>query len=77
MGEWGRGTWAVRRATFMLTREETAQLIAEQQQLIERYRREPANTPAGARAVAFGFLVYPQAPRDGAQGPGEPAGPGI
>lgn len=77
MGEWGRGTWAVLRTTLTLTREEAAQLIAEQQELISRYQRGDGDTPPGARAVAFGFLVYPQPPREGPPGPGEPAGPGI
>jgi len=36
MGEWGRGTWAVMRARLTLTREEAAQLIGDQQELIAR-----------------------------------------
>jgi hypothetical protein len=67
----------VQRTTLTLTREEAARLIAEQQELISRYRRDAGDAPAGARAVAFAFLVYPQPPPGGAQGPGEPAGPGI
>jgi DNA-binding transcriptional ArsR family regulator len=66
MGEWGRGTWAVQRARLTLTREETARLIAEQQALIGRYRRDAADAPDGARDVAFAFLVYPQPPGQGA-----------
>jgi DNA-binding MarR family transcriptional regulator len=62
MGEWGHGTWAVQRATLMLTRDETAQLIADQQQLIDRYRRHAGDATAEARPVAFAFLVYPQPP---------------
>lgn len=60
MGEWGRGTWVVQRARFTLTREEIARLIADQQELIGRYQREPSAAPAGARTVVFGFLTYPR-----------------
>ena len=77
MGDWGRGTWVVQRGALTLTREETAQFIAEQQEVIGRYQRNAGNAPAGARAVVFGFLVYPQPPREDTPGPGEPAGPGI
>jgi DNA-binding transcriptional ArsR family regulator len=77
MGEWGRGTWALLRTTLTLTREEAARLIAEQQEMIGRYRRGPGDAPAGARAVVFAFLVYPQPPPEGTQGPAGPAGPGI
>jgi DNA-binding transcriptional ArsR family regulator len=66
MGDWGRGTWVVQRATFTLTREETAQLIAEQQALIGRYRRDAGDAPDGARPVTFAYLVYPQPPHEGA-----------
>jgi DNA-binding transcriptional ArsR family regulator len=66
MGEWGRGTWAVQRATLTLTRGEIAQLIAEQQALIGRYRRAAEDAPDGSRAVTFAYLVYPQPPREGA-----------
>jgi DNA-binding transcriptional ArsR family regulator len=62
MGEWGRGTWTAQRARLTLTREETAQLIAEQQELIDRYRRDAGDAPAGARAVVLAYLVYPQPP---------------
>ena len=64
MGEWGQGTWAVQRVALTLTREETAQLIADQQELISRYRREAADAPAGARAVVLASLVYPQPAHD-------------
>jgi DNA-binding transcriptional ArsR family regulator len=64
MGEWGRGTWALMRTRLTLTREEAAQLIADQQELIARYQREAADAPAGARPVVFGFLAYPQPPRE-------------
>jgi hypothetical protein len=80
MGEWGRGTWAVRRARLTLTREETARLIADRQELIGRYQREAGDAPAGARTVVFGFLAYPEpspggdAAHEGSAGPGEPAG---
>ncbi len=77
VGEWGSGTWAVQRATFTLTREQAAGLIAEQQELIGRYRRESGDPLADARVVVFAFLVYPQPPREGNQGPGEGSeGPG-
>jgi DNA-binding transcriptional ArsR family regulator len=75
MGEWGRGTWAVRRARFTLTREEARQLIADQQELIDRYQREPPDAPADARTVVLGFLAYPEPPqRDPAAAPEQ--GPG-
>jgi DNA-binding transcriptional ArsR family regulator len=62
MGEWGRGTWVVQRGTLTLTREEAGQLIAEQQEVIGRYRRDAADAPDGARAVNFALLVYPRPP---------------
>jgi len=77
MGEWGRGTWALMRTRLVLTREETAQLIAEQQELIRRHARRPADAPAGARTVVAGFLVYPQPPGEAAGSPGQAAGPGV
>jgi DNA-binding transcriptional ArsR family regulator len=77
MGEWGRGTWVVMRTRLTLTREEAGQLIAEQQELIGRYQRDADDAPAGARTVVAGFFVYPEPPGEGANGPGEPAGPGI
>ena len=80
MGQWGRGTWAVQRARLTLTREEAGRLIADQQELIGRYRRDAADAPAGARTVVFGYLAYPE-PSPGAdaapeapRSPGEPAG---
>ena len=66
MGEWGHGTWVVQRATLTLTRDEVARLIADQQALIGRYRREPSDAPADARTVVFRFLVYPE-PSPGAE----------
>jgi DNA-binding transcriptional ArsR family regulator len=77
MGEWGRGTWAVMRTGLTLTREEAGRLIAEQQELISRYQRDARDAPAGARTVIAGFFVYPEPPREGAEDPGESAGPGI
>jgi DNA-binding transcriptional ArsR family regulator len=68
MGEWGRGTWAVQRARLTLTREEAGRLIADQQELIGRYQREAGDAPAGARAVVFAFLAYPEPSPGG--GPG-------
>lgn len=62
LGEWGRGTWVVRRAVLTLTRAEAVRLIAEQQELIGRYQRDAGDAPAGARAVVLSFLVYPQPP---------------
>lgn len=77
MGEWGHGTWAVQRARLRLTREEAAQLVADQQELIDRYRREAADAPAGARTVVFGFLAYPEpAPAEAPDGSDEPIGKG-
>ena len=70
MGEWGHGTWAVQRARLALTREEAGQLIADQQELIGRYQRKAAGTPADARTVVFRFLVYPEPAPDA-----DPAGP--
>ena len=63
MGEWGRGTWAVMRTRLTLTREEAAQLIADQRELIGRYQRDAAEAPDGARPVVFGLLAYPEPPR--------------
>jgi DNA-binding transcriptional ArsR family regulator len=69
MGEWGRGTWIVMRTRLTLTREEAAQLIADQQELIGRYRREAGDVPAGARTMVLGFLAYPEAPHPEAPPP--------
>jgi DNA-binding transcriptional ArsR family regulator len=82
MGEWGRGTWAVMRTRLTLTREQAGQLIAEQQEVISRYRRDAGDAPAGdapaeARTVVAGFFVYPEPPHEGAGRAGEPAGPGF
>jgi DNA-binding transcriptional ArsR family regulator len=60
MGEWGHGTWAVQGARFTLTREEAGQLIADQQELIDRYQRAAGKAPAGARTVVLRFLAYPE-----------------
>jgi len=77
MGEWSRGTWAILKTRLTLTREEAARLIADQQELLDRYRREPSDAPADARAVVFGFLAYPEPPRDAPGGQDEAAGHGI
>jgi DNA-binding transcriptional ArsR family regulator len=75
MGEWGRGTWVRGRTTLKLSREETAQLIADQQELIRRYQREADDAPPGARTVVLAFLAYPEPAPDADPGsPGEPAG---
>jgi hypothetical protein len=76
MGEWGRGTSVVRPARLKLTREQAGQLIAEQEELISRYERDADDAPAETRTVLAGFFAYPEPPRVGADGPGEPAGPG-
>jgi len=60
MGEWGRGTWVSGRTTLTLTREEAAQLIADQQELIGRYQRETGEAMADTRTVVFRFLAYPE-----------------
>ena len=69
MGEWGRGTWAVQRATLTLTRDEAARLIADQQELIGRYQRDQSGKRQGARTVVFGFLAYPEPSADEAGQP--------
>ena len=80
MGEWGGGTWVSGRTTLTLTREETGQLIADQQELIGRYQRETADAPVGARTVVFRFLAYPEpspgddAAREHPDSRAEPAG---
>jgi hypothetical protein len=63
MGEWGRGTWVSGRTTLTLSREEAAQLIADQQELIGRYQRETGDAPADTRTVVFRFLAYPEPSR--------------
>jgi len=60
MGEWGRGTWVSGRTALTLTREEAARLIADQQKLIGRYRREAVDAPAGTRTVVVRSLIYPE-----------------
>jgi DNA-binding transcriptional ArsR family regulator len=80
MGEWGRGTWVSGRTTLTLTREEAARLLADHQELIDRYRREAGDTGAGTRTVVFRSLVYPEPfSKDAAAGEdpdsrGEPTG---
>jgi hypothetical protein len=68
MGEWGRGTWVSGRTALTLTREEAAQLIAGQQELIGRYRRDAGDTTAGTRTVVVRYLVYPEASPDAGSG---------
>jgi DNA-binding transcriptional ArsR family regulator len=60
MGEWGHGTWVSGRSTLTLTREEAIRLIADQQELIDRYRRDAEDAPVGARTVVVRSLVYPE-----------------
>jgi DNA-binding transcriptional ArsR family regulator len=75
MGDWGHGTWVSGRTTLTLSREEAAQLIADQQKLADRYRREPGDAPAGTRTVVFRSLIYPDpSPSDAAAG--QPERPG-
>jgi DNA-binding transcriptional ArsR family regulator len=61
LGDWGRGTWVSGRTTLTLTREEAAQLIADQQELADRYRREARDAPPSTQTVVFRFLIYPEA----------------
>jgi hypothetical protein len=72
MGEWGRGTWTLRRARLILTRDEAIQFLAEQQELISRYQRDARDAPAETRPVVLGLLVYPQPPGEGTDSTGEP-----
>ena len=79
MGDWGRGTWVSGRTTLTLTREEAAQLVADQQKLADRYRRHAGDAPPGTRIVGFRSLIYPEpSPSDDTAGQpersGEPAG---
>ncbi len=60
MGEWGRGTWVRGRTTLTLTRDEAVQFIADQQELVRRYQRDAAGTPAGTRTVVFASVTYPE-----------------
>ena len=60
MGEWGRGTWVRGRTTLTLTREEAAQFIADQQELVGRYERDANDAAAGARTVVFASMTYPE-----------------
>ena len=77
MGKWGRGTWAVQRARLALTREEAGQFIADQQELIGRYRREAADAPTGSRTLVFGFPAYPEpSPGEAPHSPDQPVGGG-
>jgi hypothetical protein len=77
MGDWGRGTWVFGRTTLRLTREEAAQLILDQQQLVDRYRRDADDAPPGSRTVVFRSLIYPEpsASDDVAEQPGKPDEP--
>jgi hypothetical protein len=56
-------TWVSGRTTLTLSREEAAQLIADQQELIGRYQRETGDAPADTRTVVFRFLAYPEPSR--------------
>ncbi len=60
MGDWGRGTWVSGRTTLTLTREEAVQLIADQQKLADRYRRDAGDAPPDSRTVVFRSLIYPE-----------------
>ena len=60
MGEWGRGTWVLGRTSLTLTREQAVRFIADQQELVRRYERDAADTPAGARTVVFASVTYPE-----------------
>jgi DNA-binding transcriptional ArsR family regulator len=68
MGEWGRGTWVSGRTALTLTREEAAELVAGQQELIGRYRRDAGDTTPGTRTVVVRYLVYPEPSPDGGSG---------
>jgi hypothetical protein len=62
MGEWGRGTWAVQRARFTLTREEAGQFIADQQELIGlTAARPPTPRPALAAWCSASWPIPSQA----------------
>lgn len=71
MGDWGRGTWVSGRTKLTLTREEAAQLIADQQTLADRYRRDAGDAPPDTRTVVFMSLIYPE-PCPGDDVAGEP-----
>jgi hypothetical protein len=60
MGEWGHGTWVSGRTTLTLTREEAAELVAEQQELADRYRRDAGAARPDTRMVVFRSLIYPE-----------------
>lgn len=60
MGDWGRGTWILGRNTLTLTRQEAVQFVADQQDLVRRYQRDPSDTPADARTVVIAAVTYPQ-----------------
>jgi DNA-binding transcriptional ArsR family regulator len=62
LGEWGRGTWAHLQATLSLTLDEARELVAEQQRLIARYRRDPSEVPPDARTVVVDILAHPRPP---------------
>jgi hypothetical protein len=68
----------VQRARLTVTREEAGQLVADQQELISRYRRGPADVTAGSRTVVLGFLAYPElAPDEAHGGPDEPVATAV
>lgn len=62
LGEWGHGTWTHVRVALALTLEEARELVAEQQRLIARYRREPSEAPPEARTVVLAVLAHPRPP---------------
>lgn len=60
MGDWGRGTWILGRNTLTLTRQEAVQFVADQQDLVRRYQRDPSDAPTDARTVLVAAVTYPQ-----------------
>jgi hypothetical protein len=44
----------------MLTRDEAVRFVADQQELVGRYQRDPADVPSGARTVVFASVTYPE-----------------
>lgn len=60
LGEWGRGTWVSGRTTLTLTRDQTRQLIADYQDLINRYKQSAADPSTDTRTVIVRVLTYPR-----------------